>query len=110
MIKPCNALCRGRRRPRHKGLSNSTISPRIFHTGGSLLTDFPGGVARVISLPTHVKISFGLAAAASAVPTFLAFDDDPEAKWFRIVGINLTAVAAMTETGEMHPERRRRAA
>lgn len=76
----------------------------------TLLTDFPGGVADAISLPTHIKIEFGLAAAASAMPTFMGFDDESEAKWFRILGLDLTTVAAMTETGRMRRERRRRAA
>ncbi len=79
----------------------------------TLLTDFPGGVADVISFPTHLKIDFGLAAAASAMPSFMGFDDEAEAKWFRILGLNVTAVAAMTETqgGErLRSQKRTRAA
>ncbi|MGZ4817848.1 MAG: hypothetical protein ACXVZJ_04440 [Terriglobales bacterium] len=77
----------------------------------TLLTDYPGGVADVISLPTHVKIDFALAAAASALPSFLGFDDDSEAKWFRILGLNITTVAAMTETGSLRRQQvRHRAA
>ncbi len=76
----------------------------------TLLTDFPGGVADVISLPTHVKIDFGLAATASAMPSFMGFDDESEAKWFRILGLNVTTVAAMTDTGGLRSERRRRVA
>lgn len=75
-----------------------------------LLTDFPGGVADVINLPTHVKMDFGLGAVASSMPTFMAFDDDPEAKWFRILGMNITSNAAFTDTGSMRRERRRRRA
>ncbi|MGZ4838714.1 MAG: hypothetical protein ACXVZR_09210 [Terriglobales bacterium] len=75
-----------------------------------LLTDFPGGVADVISLPTHVKIDFGLAAGASAMPTFMGFDDEAEAKWFRILGLEITTVAAMTDSGEFRRESRRRRA
>ncbi len=76
----------------------------------TLLTDFPGGAADVISLPTHIKMDYGLAATASAMPSFMGFDDDPEAKWFRLLGLNVTTVAAMTETGGLRRERRRRAA
>ncbi len=76
----------------------------------TLLTDFPGGVADVISLPTHVKIDFGLAATASAMPSVMGFDDESEAKWFRILGLNVTTVAAMTDTGGLRSERRRRVA
>jgi hypothetical protein len=76
----------------------------------SLLTDYPGGVTDAISLPTHVKVDFGLAATASALPNLMGFDDDSEAKWFRILGLNVTTVAAMTETEEWRREHRRRAA
>jgi hypothetical protein len=75
-----------------------------------LLTDFPGGITNQISLPTHVKIDFGLAAAASAIPSFLRFDDETEAKWFRMLGLNVTTVAAMTDTGGMRRHRRQRRA
>ena len=77
----------------------------------TLMTDFPGGVADVISFPTHGKIDMGLAATASALPNFMGFDDEDEAKWFRIMGLNITAVGSMTD---FHQERgrvrRRRAA
>src|SRR4051812_2778926 len=80
--------------------------------GTTLLTDFPGGVADVISFPTHGKIDMGLAATASALPNFMGFDDEAEAKWFRIMGINITAVGAMTNfnQGVQQRSRRRRAA
>jgi hypothetical protein len=76
-----------------------------------LLTDFPGGLADAISLPTHVKMDYGLAATASAMPAFMGFDDEPEAKWFRLLGLNVTTVAAMTDTGDLRrQDPRRRAA
>lgn len=75
-----------------------------------LLTDMPGGAADVISLPTHIKIDFGLAAVASGMPSVMGFDDDPEAKWFRMIGLNVTANAAMTDTGNLRRARRRWAA
>lgn len=76
----------------------------------TLLTDFPGGVTDAISFPTHVKIDYGVAAAASSLPSFMGFDDEAEAKWFRILGLNITAIAAMSETGELRRQSRRRAA
>ncbi len=76
----------------------------------TLLTDFPGGVADVLSYPTHVNIDFGIAAACTAMPNLAAFDEEPEAKWFRILGLNVTTVAAMSDTSQLRRERRRRAA
>lgn len=75
----------------------------------SLITDYPGGVADVISLATHLKIDMGLAATASALPNFMGFDDEAEAKWFRIQALNITGVTAMTQPFSV-PERRRKAA
>ncbi len=77
----------------------------------TLITDFPGGVADVISLPTHLKIDLGLAATATALPDFMGFEGEDEAKWFRIMGLNITAVGAMTNTRRGRGEiRRQRAA
>lgn len=77
----------------------------------TLMTDYPGGIADLISFPTHLKIDMGLAATATALPNFLDFDDEDEAKWFRLMGLNMTAAGAMTNPGERRqPARRRRAA
>jgi hypothetical protein len=95
---------------KHKRAAISAIICAGAELTTVLLTDMPGGVADVISLPTHVKIDFGLAAMASAMPSFMGFDDDPEAKWFRFVGLNVTANAAMTQTGDLRRAYRRRAA
>jgi hypothetical protein len=76
----------------------------------TLLTDFPGGITDKISLPMHIKIDYGLGATASSMPTFMRFEDEAEAKWFRILGLNVTTVAAMTDTGGVRRERRYRRA
>ena len=68
--------------------------------GTTLVTDFPGGVADLISFPLHGKIDLGLAATASSLPTFMGFDDGAESKFFRMMGISVTAVATMTDYGE----------
>jgi hypothetical protein len=75
-----------------------------------LLTDFPGGVTNKISLSTHLKMDYGLGAVASSMPSFMRFDDEAEAKWFRILGLNVTTVAALTDIGSRRRERRRRRA
>ncbi len=71
----------------------------------TLLTDFPGGVAKVISFHTHGRIDMGLAATCSAMPNFMSFDDEPEAKYFRIMGLNITTVGALTDFREERPRR-----
>ena len=63
----------------------------------SLLTDYPGGVKRVISFHTHGRIDAGLAGMTAAAPNFLAFNDDDEARIFRILALAETAVTGLTD-------------
>jgi hypothetical protein len=62
----------------------------------TLLTDYPGGVTDKISFPTHGKIDMGLAATYSALPNFMGFEDEPGARYFRIMGLGITALTALT--------------
>jgi hypothetical protein len=76
-----------------------------------MITDFPGGVAKVIDLPTHLRIDMGLAAIAATLPDFMGFKDESESKWFRLLGLNITANAGLTNPGkEKLSKRERRAA
>jgi hypothetical protein len=63
----------------------------------SLLTDYPGGVAKIISYPTHGKIEIGLAAMMATVPEFLTFNDDKEKKFFLAEAAAVTAVSNLTD-------------
>ena len=63
----------------------------------TLLTDFPGGIADVISFPTHGKIDMALSAASAALPGFLDFQDEPQTRFFEIMGLSITAAGAMTD-------------
>jgi hypothetical protein len=83
----------------------------VAEVATALATDYPGGVVRAIDFSTHGAIDMTLAATLFAVPGMLRFDDSPEAKYFRIMSLNLTAVAGLTDfEGEPAPRRRRRAA
>jgi hypothetical protein len=63
----------------------------------SLLTDYPGGVKKVISFRTHREIDFGLAAMTATMPEFLAFKDDSERKFFLAQGMLITAISELTQ-------------
>jgi|ERR1700694_230540 len=63
----------------------------------ALLTDFPGGVADVISFETHGRIDAALAGATASLPNLLGFASEPEAKHFRIQGLAIGAVTGMTD-------------
>ena len=99
---------------RNKRAAISAIICGAAEMGTVLVTDMPlGGVKELISFPTHGKIDMGLAATASAMPNLMGFDDEPDAKWFRILGLNVTAVTALTDFSQVRRtdrQRRRRAA
>jgi hypothetical protein len=65
----------------------------------SMLTDYPGGVKRVISFETHGKIDAGLAGLAATMPNFLAFKDEEEASFFRTAALAETLVTGLTDFG-----------
>jgi len=63
----------------------------------SVLTDYPGGIWRVMSFQTHGKVDAGFAALTAAMPRLMAFSDDAESKFFTVQSIAETAVTAMTD-------------
>lgn len=65
-----------------------------------LLTDYPGGVKRVISFRTHGEIDLGLAAMTATMPEFLAFEDESERKFFLAQGALITAATELTQFPE----------
>jgi hypothetical protein len=62
----------------------------------NLLTDYPGGVKKVIHFRTHRNIDLGLAAMTATMPEFFAFKDESEKKFFLAQGTMITAVSEMT--------------
>ena len=72
-----------------------------------LMTDFPGGVADIISFRTHGKIDMGLAAATATMPNLLGFDDHSESKYVRMMALNITAITGLTDFEGQRRARRR---
>lgn len=62
----------------------------------SLLTNYPGGLKKVISFRTHRDIDFGLGAMTATMPEFLAFKEDDEKKFFLVQGAMITAVSQLS--------------
>ncbi|HLZ43738.1 MAG TPA: hypothetical protein VKQ11_22420 [Candidatus Sulfotelmatobacter sp.] len=71
----------------------------------SLLTDYPGGVRKVIHFPARREIDLGIAAMVATMPEFLGFKDEPQKKFFITQGVLITAANELTQ----FPESRRRA-
>jgi len=72
-----------------------------------LLTDYPGGIKRVISFRAHHDIDLGLAAMTATMPEFLAFKNEGEKNFFLTQGAVITALAEVTQFPEK-PQRAER--
>jgi hypothetical protein len=74
----------------------------------SLLTDYPGGVMRIISFRKHREIDFGLGAMTATLPEFLAFQDEPEKKFFLAQGAMISLLSELTTvpSRSVSPEKR----
>jgi hypothetical protein len=64
--------------------------------GVSLLTDYPGGVRKVIPYAMHGQIDTGLVAMTAAMPRLVSIENDREAKFFARQALAKTAITAMT--------------
>lgn len=75
----------------------------------AMLTDYPGGVAKVISFPTHGKIDAGFAGVIASMPNLMGFSDRAFSSFFRAQGLAMAAVTGLTDfEGERASERPRR--
>jgi hypothetical protein len=74
----------------------------------SLLTNYPGGAMKIIPFRKHRDIDFGLGAMTATLPEFLAFQDEPEKKFFLAQGAMITIVSELTSVPgkSAHAERK----
>jgi hypothetical protein len=63
----------------------------------SLLTDYPGGMKKVIPYSLHGKIDGGLVAMTAAMPRVMNIEGEREAKFFSRQALAKTAITAMTD-------------
>ena len=63
----------------------------------SLLTDYPGGVRKVIPYSMHGQIDTGLVAMTAAMPRLVNIENDRSAKFFSRQALAKTAITAMTD-------------
>ncbi len=92
---------------RHKRAAISALACGINQTTNAMLTDYPGGVAGVISFPTHLRMDAGFAGVVTSLPNLLGFTREWPSIYFRSQGMAIAASAGMTETGTFHRRRHR---
>lgn len=63
----------------------------------SMLTNYPGGMKKMISFETHGRIDAGLAGLTAAMPDFMAFRDEAEAKYFRGAALAEMIITGLTD-------------
>lgn len=66
-----------------------------------LLTDYPGGVKKTIKYGAHYGIDLGLATMFATMPEFVAFQDEPEKRFFLLQGAVTTVIAEITRFPEV---------
>lgn len=95
---------------RSRPAAAAAIAVATEEVATSLLTDYPGGVSRILSFKTHGKLDAALAPVIAALPHIMEFDDDQTAaNVFRSGAIAVAAVTGLTdfEPGGTRRERRR---
>jgi hypothetical protein len=63
----------------------------------SLLTDYPGGVRKVIPYTMHGQLDTGLIAMTAAMPKLIDIENDREARFFSRQALAKTAITVMTD-------------
>lgn len=63
----------------------------------AMLTDYPGGVKKILSFETHGRIDAGLAGLTATMPSFFAFRGEEEARYFTGLALAETVVAGLTD-------------
>jgi len=86
--------------PRSKRASVAALICAGTELGVGMLTDYPGGVRRVIHFVARREIDLGLAAMVATMPDFLGFDDEPEKKVFLAQGLAFTVLSELTDFPE----------
>jgi hypothetical protein len=76
----------------------------------AMLTDYPGGVAKAISLPGHLKIDTGMSGLIGSMPNLMGFSKERHSGFFRGQAMAIAAIAALTNTTEQPEARGRRRA
>ena len=84
-------------RNRHRTASNLAFCNGAAVLGLSLMTDYPGGVFRLISFKTHGAIDVLQAGMTALGPAMLGFAGEPEAQMFHMQAAVEAAVTAATD-------------
>lgn len=94
---------------RNKRASVASLLCGAAKLGVNLLTDYPGGVHRIVDFDTRREIDLGLAAMVATMPEFLAFNNEPQKKFFLAQGALITLTSELTRLPQTRHYKKERA-
>lgn len=68
-------------------------------TANPLITDFPGGVLKLISFPAHGRIDVAAASMVAGLPKLLRLPGDIESRFFYVHAATAMAIVGLTDFG-----------
>jgi hypothetical protein len=83
-----------------RGSKKAAISAFIIagaELGVAMITDYPGGVAGLISFPAHGTIDAGMSGLIASMPNLMGFGDERQAWFFRVQAMSMAAVTGLTD-------------
>lgn len=97
---------------RHKKAAINSFIVAGAELGVALTTDYPGGIAHLISFPARGKIDAGLSGLIGSMPNLMGFSDEWPSWFFRSQAMSMAAVSGLTDFSgrEYRRDRYRRAA
>ena len=82
---------------RNRRAAFGSIGCGLFQLALSAVTDYPGGVVKELSFPSHGRIDIGLVAMVGAMPGYLGIEKAREARFFRMQAAALAGITGLTD-------------
>ncbi len=81
----------------HKRAAVASLICGLAETTVAMLSDYPGGVAKVISFEKQGEIDAGFAAVVGTMPNMMGFSDEWPAWFFRSHALAMATVTGLTD-------------
>ncbi len=81
----------------HKRAALASLICGLAETTVAMLSDYPGGVAKVISFEKQGEIDAGFAAVVGTMPNMMGFSDEWPAWFFRSHALAMATVTGLTD-------------
>jgi hypothetical protein len=92
---------------RNKRAAVASVLCGAAKLGICMITDYPGGVHRILDYHARREVDLGLAAMVATMPEFMAFKKEPEKKFFLVQGALITAGVELSQYPDHQQHRRK---